>query len=78
MAKSLILAYFSKDLTKSEFRFCAFRRKTLCEGNVEKIFKEFFKKLRNFIILAYFSKEFNKPFVTFLRDWTKNTICRKF
>ena len=30
------------------------------------------------IILAYFSKRFNKPCVNVLRVWTKNANCGKF
>ena len=41
-----------------------------------------YENCEKYIILAYFSKEFNKPFVAFLRVWTKNTNCleilRKF
>ena len=35
--------------------------------------KNFLRKLLKCIILAYFSKKFNKPCVNFSRVWTKNT-----
>ena len=45
-------------------------------------FGKFAKKMQKCIILAYFSKEFNKPRVNFSRVWTKNTnsweILRNF
>ena len=70
---------FFKVLTNPAFKFCAFGRKTLFVGNFLENIREFSEEnCEKCIILAYFSKEFNKPFVNFLRDWTKNTILWKF
>ena len=58
--------------------------------NLQKMFEKIFKNFEKFssencekcIILAYFSKEFNKQGVNLLRVWTKNPNCweilRKF
>ena len=43
--------------------------------NFWKFAKYFLRKLQKCIILAYFSKKFNKPCVNFSRVRTKNTNC---
>ena len=42
----------------------------------EKIFENFHKKIdKNELFLHIFQKKLNKPFIHFLRVWTKNANC---
>ena len=81
MLKWIILAYFAKHWTNHALIFCAFGRKTQFIANFQKIFENISIFIRKLLKMPYFSiffKKFNKPWVTFLRVWAKNTICWKF
>ena len=76
--KFIIFAYFPKYLTYHGIIFCAFGGKTQFVGNLQ---KDFLKKIAKMYYFSTFFKKFNKPWVNFLRVWTKNAmleILRKF
>ena len=53
------------------------RRQDFFGGNTFRKLKKFLRKLRKMHYFSIFFKWFNKPYVNFMRVWTKNTSCWK-